>query len=289
MPVAIDARRAHPRRPPAARRGPPSHRDAHHERQVARHAVPSPDHPVPSPAHRAGARPAGGDAAAHRGTHPAGRGELPPVRRGPRALRAGAGGGCRRRDAHGPLPRRRGGAGPDRGPLSPGARPQGATAGGSPAPERGGAGVVHDPPVQRPRVRAAASLPRRRPAGPRLGSPHRPAGRAVGPAPRRARRGPPAAARPGSRLVAAALGQGPGASGRRARRPDLYLPDQAPAHRRRDHGRDRRGGAGGLSGLPLGAGRGHVDGHRAGGRGRRWRGPGDLGLAPVAASARPPA
>ena len=79
---------------------------------------------------------------------------------------------------------------------------------------------------------------------------------------------PPAAALPGPRLVPGPPGPGPPAGGAGEPRAILYLPDQAPAIGRRDHGRAGRGGAGRPQGLPVGAGRRVPQGVPAGGRRR---------------------
>ena len=102
------------------------------------------------------------------------------------------------------------------------------------------------------------------------------------------------ALRPGERTVARLMlrslgpdwsqphhGQGTQASRHGAARARLHLPDQAPADGRRDDGRPRHRGAGGPEGIPVGAGRGDMEG----GASRRRHGPGParrrLGLAPL--------
>ena len=151
---------------------------------------------------------------------------------------------------------KRGGAGPDLRPTTP--RPASTRCRRDEDPlrtGRGRAGVEHDAAGRRPRLRAPAHLPGRRPARPRLGPPHRPPGRSDGPAPRRARRGAAAAALPGSRLVRGPHGEGPQASGHGAEGTRLHLPDQAPPDGRHHDGGPWGGGAGRPQGLPVGAGR----------------------------------
>ena len=201
-------------------------------------------------------------------------------------------GDVRRRDPDGPLPRRRGGAPADLIPLPPGPHPRGAAGRRPPAHGRGRAGVEHDAAGRRPRLRAPAHLPGRRPARPRLGPPHRPPGRSDGPAPRRARRGAAAAALPRSRLVRGPHGEGPQASGHGAEGTRLHLPDQAPPDGRHHAGGPWGGGAGRGQGLPVGAGRGGVE-SRAAGRGAhpwgwlRRAGPGIAGRRPAPACTTP--
>ena len=129
---------------------------------------------------------------------------------------------------------------------------------------RGRAGVGDDPAGRRPGVRAPANIPGRRPAGPRLRSPHRPDGGALGPLPGGAGGGAAAAALPGTRLVPATPGPRPQGGRPREPRTLLHLPDQAAATGRRDHGRAGRRGSGGPPGLPVDTGRGVPQGVAAG-------------------------
>ena len=111
-----------------------------------------------------------------------------------------------------------------------------------PAPRRRRAGVGRHAAGRRPRVRAPAHLPRRRPPRPRLRPPDSPHGRSFGPVRGGARGGAADAALPGTRLVAAPHGEGPQAARHGAARARLHLPDQAPPDGRHDHGRPRHSG-----------------------------------------------
>ena len=98
---------------------------------------------------------------------------------------------------------------------------------------------------------------------------------------RRAHRGAADAALPRPRLVPAPPGKGPQAARHGAEGARLHLPDQAAPDGRRDDGRARHRRAGRPEGLPVGAGRGDMEG------GAPWdgRGPGAgrrrLGMAPL--------
>ena len=126
------------------------------------------------------------------------------------------------------------------------------------------AGVEHNAQGRRPRVRAPAHLPGRRPPRPRLRPPHRPHGRAVQPGRGGAHRGAADAALHGTRLVGVPPGEGPQAARGGAARPLLHLSDQAPTDGRRDDGRPGRGGPGRPPRLPVGAGGRDLEGRAHG-------------------------
>ena len=141
--------------------------------------------------------------------------------------------------------------------------------------------MVDDPAGRRPRVRAPENLPRRRPARPRLRPPHRPDGRSDGPQRGGARRGAADAALPRPRLVAAPSREGPQAARHGAEGTRLHLPDEtSPDGRHHDgrvgHRRSRR-----AEGLPLGAGRGDMEGRPPGSRNGPGAGRRGLGLVAV--------
>ena len=109
---------------------------------------------------RQASRAAGGDAAAHGGADHAGRGEHAPVHRRPRALLPGAGRGRQRGDPDGPAAWMGRWCGARSRPTTP--RPASKTCRRRRTPLRldgGRAGVGHDAPGRRPRVRPPAHLP----------------------------------------------------------------------------------------------------------------------------------
>ena len=141
--------------------------------------------------------------------------------------------------------------------------------------------MEHDPAGRRPRVRPAENIQRRRPARPRLGPPHRPDGRALGPQRGGARGGAAVAALPRPRLVPAPSRKGPQEARHGAARARLHLPDQAPAVGRCDDGRPRHRRAGRPQGLPVGPGRGDMEGGASGDGNRPGAGRRGLGLVVV--------
>ena len=141
--------------------------------------------------------------------------------------------------------------------------------------------MVHHAAGRRPRVRPPAHLQGRRPARPRLRPPHRPHGRPVRPVREGAGGGKADAALPRPRLVPGPHGQGPQAARHGAEGARLHLPDQAPADGRHDDGRPRHRRPGRSQGLPVGAGRGDMEGGPPGHGHGPWHGRGRLGVAPL--------
>ena len=108
---------------------------------------------------------------------------------------------------------------------------------------------------RRPRLRAPANLPGRRPARPRFRSPHGRAGGALQLERGGAGGGAHDAQLPGTRLVAGPPGEGPQEARGGAARSLLHLSDPSPPDGRRDDGRAGRRRARRPARLPVGAGR----------------------------------
>ena len=147
--------------------------------------------------------------------------------------------------------------------------------------------LVCHPAGRRTGVRAPAHLPGRRPARPRLRPLHRPDGRSLSPLRGRAGGDPAAAALPRPRLVAGPSREGTQEAWHGAEGSRIHLSDQAPADGRHNDGRAGHRRSRGPEGLPVGAGRGDMEGRphgdgRGHGTGRRR-----LGMVPLEKGTQP--